>query len=260
MFADYQDINAQIIDILNANEASTFSETVDTSDSGDERRSDAAIDEARRKSAYRIFAAIGMNPAHPYWGELSTLETVVHNATIPPCYGNIGTPLIQPYDGFTGGNAGFLTGLPKPAGDIESARLNTKGSVTNYFNSQTVQAHNEARATDVMSPVSCWYSTQNGTLQFTGFAAKVPMIKVPEVLADAETMADTKIPLELAATNVKLAVGLLMKEGDSTILRLGLALMQLGEADLIDIRNGAIRTEPINLSRAVGISQQLKSI
>jgi hypothetical protein len=37
-------------------------------------------------------------------------------------------------------------------------------------------------------------------------------------------------------------------------------LMQLGEADLIDIRNGAIRTEPINLSRAVGISQQLKSI
>jgi hypothetical protein len=111
-----------------------------------------------------------------------------------------------------------------------------------------------------MSPVSCWYSTQNGTLQFTGFAAKVPMIKVPEVLADAETMADTKIPLELAATNVKLAVGLLMKEGDSTILRLGLALMQLGEADLIDIRNGAIRTEPINLSRAVGISQQLKSI
>jgi hypothetical protein len=256
MFANYEDIDAQIIDILNAGAASTFSTTIDTSTSADERRSNGSIQEARRKSAYRIFAAIGSNPSHPYWPELSTLETIAHNAELPPCYGNIGTPLIQPHSAFTGGNGGFMTGVPKKAEEVESARLDTKGTMTNYFGTRL--AHNSYRETSVISPVSLWYSTTNGIFQFTGYAAKVPMIRVPPVLADAETMADTKIPLDLAATNVKLAVSLLMKEGDLNILRIGLALGQLGEGDLLDIRSGAVRTEPINLSRAVGLSQLFK--
>jgi hypothetical protein len=258
MFADYQDIQAQIIDILNANAASTFSSEVDSSPSGDERRSDDAVTAARRHSAYRIFSAIGQNLAHPYWGQLSTLETVANNGTIPPCYGNIGTPLIQPFTGFTGGNAGFLTGIPKSPAEIESARLDAKGTMTNYFGTRL--QHNSFREVSVVSPVSCWYSTQNGVLQFTGYAAKVPMIKVPTTQTLSEEMADEKIPLELAATNVKLAVSLLMKEGDLNILRIGLAFAQLGETDLLDIRSGATRTEPINLGRAVGLAQQLRNI
>lgn len=253
MFADYTDIDAQIIDILNANANQTFSTTVDTSDSGDDRRSTAAITEARRKSAYRIFAAIGMNVSHPYWNEYSTSPAVTHGGTIPTCYGNIGTPLIQPYSGFTGGVSGYLTGIPKRPEEIESVRMDSRGSFTNYFG--TAFAHNTARKTDVIAPTALWYSTQNGKLLFTGYAAKIPLIAVPATVGAAETQADTKIPLELAATNVRLAVGLLMKEGDANIIRMGLAYAQWGEADLIDIRNGAVRTEPINISRAVGLSQ-----
>lgn len=70
-----------------------------------------------------------------------------------------------------------------------------------------------------------------------------------------DQLADTKIPFSLAATNVRLAIGLLIKEGDSLAKIAGMYAGQ-GQVDLAQIRAGATAVGAIDVTRAVQIYQR----
>lgn len=252
-FANQVDIQAQIQDILNNSPVGQFSPTGDVSESADGRRSDDAIVHARRMASHRVIDAVASNLAHPYWGELKTDVALTHLQIIPACYGEIGIPLIVP---FPTGTA--KSGIPKKPDEIEAARENNLGTLTDFFGEEEgdLQLHNEAES-GFMAPMACWYSTTNGIFRFTGVSAVVPMVKAGTTDTERDTIADDKIPVTLSATVVRLSVGMLIKEGDN-LLNLSGVYAQQGEADLIAIKGGAITVAPIEVARAIQNAQRFR--
>lgn len=250
-FANHIEIQAHIIDVLNANPEGQFSPFIDQTESSDKRRSDDAITSARRVAAHRIIEAIASNPSHPYWGELKTDVAVAYGDPIPACYGQIGIPLIVPFVGATA-----RTGVPRDPDDVESARENTVGYLTDFFGEEAldIQQHNEAE-NGFVAPMSCWYSTANGVFKYTGNSAVIPMVRSALTEADYRDIADNKIPVPLVAANVRLAVAILMKEGDN-LSQLAGVYAQQGEADLVKIQGGALEVAPINVARAIQNAQR----
>lgn len=72
---------------------------------------------------------------------------------------------------------------------------------------------------------------------------------------EAEVMADTKIPYDLASLNVKLALPLCVKEGDNAF-KLAQWLGSEGERDLMLIKAGAVKTAPIDLVKLSQVGQK----
>ena len=337
VYADYTDIQAAIIAILNANEPGVFSTSVDTGESADSRYSNDMITNARRAAAYRILDAIGSNPSHPYWGSLATKVTVAHGDPIPACFGEIGVPEIlalgEPYSRNIGGSLGsvtngyptaafadvglfvtadigrvltvldgattvltgtilswvealgqtevtvdanatdsvsdcnatvtspaetiddWVTGIAASPDEVESYRANKHNMYSNPLGDLTEQHDAGATTLGVYHPLMGRYSTANGYIKFTGYQCRIPMIQQPANLAAAETMADTKIPIALLGTCVRLALAILYKEGDN-LARLAAIYSLQGENDLVAIRGGAIRSAPIDVARAVQFGQR----
>lgn len=407
-YADPRDIEAQLNHILNRLAAETYSHEGDTSPTRDKRYADETVVESRRKAGYRILEAIGSNPSHPYWGDLSEYVTVAHRSIIPPCLGEIGIPEIKAYpdtyflersvvgttqsgvstttfslaDAFSSADVGmfvylggvlygeitgatsdtievdaagpgapqagvdieirslrsesFLPGVPAAADWIESVRSDRLGTYTNPLGDGQ-QPHNELQGTGLPSSV-CWrYSTDNGVLRFTGHECRIPMVKLPdlpyrekssivasplvilltgsnnvELASGSWTTADigrtvvtsvgnmdgqiisisgvsneiallsgppsdatpltaipatvyensladfvdTRIPVDLAALNVKLALPLLVKEGDNAF-RIAITLGNEGERELINIKSGGIKVNPIDPARLIQFSQRV---
>lgn len=249
-FADVDDITSQINHICNRSPANVFSPVGDTSESADKRYSDGAIESARRMAAHKIFSAIGSNPSHPYWGQLKTDVPVANGGVIPPYYGEIGVPQIS----VNGGT--YRNGYPADGDEIDSWRNDESGTFSNFYGTEDDQAYNETTdPDDVMSPMALKYNTGGGVLVYTGSNAKIPMIAVPGNLSDAEDMADNKIPFNLAALNVKLALPLLVKEGDN-LFRTAAFLGQQGENELLQVAGGAVKVQPIDVAKAIQLSQR----
>jgi hypothetical protein len=180
-YAKADDIQAMIVSIINANTSGEFSVKVSRDTSGDLRFSDAFIRVARRFSAARVMEAIGSNLAHPFWGELKTDVAVAHGETIPPCFGEIGTPEIKPVNSV---NWDYIEGFPASADEIDSYRGDSTGSTTlQLFGNplgETNYTHLQNTGSGVKNPLSGKYSTDNGVLKFTGYACRIPMIQVPD--------------------------------------------------------------------------------
>lgn len=254
IFANVTDIEAQLNHICNRAQDGVFSATGDTGQSADKRYSDDAITESRRKAAYKIFDALASNLSHPYWSYLSDEVELAHGDPIPPHYGEIGIPLISPYTG-----ADFREGFPADGDEIESYRNDELGTFSDLYGSGT-QAHNARTADNVLSPMALRYSTDNGVIKFTGAACKLMMVKIPNTDEgddiNTSDMADTMMPVTLSALNVKLALGLLIKEGDN-LFRVAAWLAQEGEKELINIKMGAIHAQPIDPQKVIAMAQRM---
>lgn len=256
-FANWQDITAQINHITNRLAAGVFSHLGDTGESADKRYTDAAVNDARRKAAYRIFEAIGSNPSHPYWGILKTDVDFGYGDPIPPYYGEIGEPLISPSAGLEA-----RTGFPADPDEIESYRGDIAGTFSNLYGA-AAQEHDELTDDDVISPLSLLYSTNNGVIIFTGYECTIPMIVVPQGLTSpeadttaAEYMADTKMPIPLSTLNAKLALPGLVKEGDN-LFRVAMYLGEQAERELTILKGGAVKVAPIDVGKAIQVSQRV---
>ena len=256
-FADWHDITAQINHIVNRSPDGQFTHLGDTGDSADKRYSDDAVNDSRRKAAYRIFEAIGSNPSHPYWGWLKSDVDFNYGDRIPPYYGEIGEPQIEPYSG-----AEPQTGFPADPGQIESYRLDQAGTYSNLYGNGTV-SHDDVTADEVTSPLSLLYSTNNGVVLYTGHDCTIPMILVPQGVSSptvglnaAEYMADEKMPTPLQALNVKLALPGLVKEGDN-LYRVAMFLGEQGERELIMVKGGQVKIQPINVAKSIEWAQKM---
>jgi len=255
-FANWQDITSIINHICNVSAPETFSHLVDTSDSRDKRYSIDGINDARRKAASRVFDAIGSNPAHPYWGLLSSSVAYNHGDVIAPYYGEIGDVLVVPVTGQTARIA-----MPADPDEIESYRLDSLGTFTSFYG--TAQAHNAVNEAGVLPPTALKYSTSSGRFTCTGASGVIRMIPIPQEdtsptagLNAEEYMADTKMPITLAHLNAKLALPMLIKEGDN-LFRTATYLGQLGEAELAAVKGGAIKVAPIDVEEAIRMSQKM---
>lgn len=333
-YATDEDIQSQINSIVNANPPKSFGPVPDTSDGADNRYSLEEITEARRKAAWRILDAIGSDPSHPYWGDLSDVVTVTYGQEIPPCYGEIGVPQVQEFsapgsyyetvrtisgvqlsggsptasltgtDTFRDSDAGlrfaftgmgfgptvtiasvddettatldtnadkaytdetvtlslqvasgeWVDAMEADADEIDSYVRDYRGAYSDFYGMGR-QFHDYLNEGRVPSPLAGKYSTANGIIRFTGTACRIPMIKVPATLAEAQVLADTKIPLGLSATCVRLAIGMLIKEGDNLARLAGIYNLQ-GENDLLSIRQGSVQSRGIDVSRAIQVAQR----
>lgn len=72
----------------------------------------------------------------------------------------------------------YTTAIPADPDWIDSARNNVLGMSSDYFGTGRVN-HNEDLDDGVASPLAGRYATPNGVMKFTGFAAKIPLIKIP---------------------------------------------------------------------------------
>lgn len=68
-------------------------------------------------------------------------------------------------------------------------------------------------------------------------------------------LADNRVPLDLASTVMRLAIGLLIKEGDN-LLRTTNVYSTRGELDLVEIRQGAASVRPLDITRAAQMSER----
>jgi len=247
-YADWKNIDAQINHIYNRVADGTFTHLGDTGVGSDTRYSDAAVTEARRKAAYRIFNALAKDLTNPYWGQLKTDVLVTSGSAIPPHYGEIGIPLIS-LDGRT-----YRTGRPAEPDEIDSYLADELGTFSNVYGSRDKPVR-ESYGDRIMSPMALRYSTSGGVFIFTGSKAKIPMIKKPETQEEVENMADNMMPYEYADLNVKLALPLLLKEGDNS-LRIVTYLGQEGERELINLSMGRAAIAPVNPTRMIQLAQQ----
>lgn len=249
-FADYRDIDAQINHICNRSPQGGFSEFGDTGQTADKRYSDDAVTESRRKAAYRIFDNIGANLSHPFWGTLSELVDLDYGDTIPPYFGEIGIPQILP----TSRDEVYRTATSADSDEIESYVEDEIGAFSDLYGNGKQAADKRGR-NRVLSPMALRYSTEQDVIQFTGAACQIPMILIPtgDDLAD---MMDNKMPVTLSALNVKLALHLLIKEGDN-LFRVAQYLGALGEAELASIKTGATHVVPIDPQKLIALSQKM---
>lgn len=335
--ANPYEIQATINAIVNANPVGEFSHRIATDNTSDKRYSDAFITAARRMSASRVMRAIGTNLNHPFWSELSTRVTVAHGAKIPPYFGEMGGPEIQPVAG-----SEFIQGKPATTEEVESYRgdaIDTALAISLFSNplGETQYTHLQRTASGVKNPISAKYSTTNGYLAFSGYECRIPMIQVPDnggraitgtvsvsdtstnvvglnafqvgdlgkrlivtsegqlilvgviqslttttltddtavldtsseyaldsctartedVYLAANDLLDNSIPLDLAATVVRLAIGLLVKEGDS-LRQIAAGYAGQGEVDLIQITQGAAAVNALDVTRAIQTFQRTR--
>jgi len=336
IFAKPETIQGMLLSIINAAPVGDFSDRVAIDASADKRYSDEFVRTARRMAAARVLEAIGNNPQHPYWGYLATKVSVVNGDAIPPCFGQIGIPEIQPANG-----SSWIQGDEAASDEIDSYRGDSVDNAgLNLFSNPLGEArysHLQKATSGVKNPISAKYSTTNGYITFTGYACRMPMLKVPDdggrtlagtvsttsesnsvvgtlafqltdigkrlivtydntlvftgiiqslattsiandtavtdtqseltqagasartedvYLAMDDTL-DNKIPVELAATNVRLAIGLLVKEGDS-LRQIAAAYAGQGEVDLIKITQGATAVNALDVTRAIQSFQRYK--
>lgn len=151
----------------------------------------------------------------------------------------------------------YETGIEASAAEIDSYRADPVGSYTNMLGEGSLR-HDQIRSSSIVrSPVTCRYSTENGYIKFTGYACRIPMIQQPVDTAASNTLADGSIPVQLAPTVVRLAIGLLVKEGD-TLARIAAMYAAQGEIDLAQIKAGASSVAPIDITRAVQLYQRFR--
>lgn len=111
-YADVTILDAHIADILNA--AQQWAGVITAG-----IRHPDEIANARKQAALEVLGAISTNPAHGYYGDLSTLVSVAHNSFLPAHDGEIGTPKIIPFAGATA-----REGIPADPDEIDSYRNN----------------------------------------------------------------------------------------------------------------------------------------
>lgn len=340
-YAKGEDIQATILSIINANPAGQFSPLVATDNSSDKRFSDDYVRVARRYSAARVIEAIGANPSHPFWGQLATKVAVAYGGVIPPSFGEIGVPEIQPVNSV---DSAYIQALEASADEIESYTgdaSSASAGISLFSNplGETTYTHLQKTTSGVKNPLSAKYSTSNGFLIFTGYACRIPMIQVPDdggrtltptvtitaespnvvgtainsfaagdvgkrlivwydnqivftgiilslatttlandtAVTDANAVLDVtgglartedvyltindifdnKIPISLAATVIRLAIGLLVKEGDS-LRQTAMMYSGQGEVDLIKITQGATAVSALDVTRAIQSFQRYR--
>lgn len=219
------ELESVIKSILNATTAG-FGGTID-----DARRDAALITAARVYGTMEVIKAIAQNTSHGFWGAIAADVAVAHNDFLPEHEGQVGIPLIVPYDGGTARD-----GYPADPDAIDSFRNDSLGLYTRSFG--VAVAHNAADGAGIPSRTAGYYSLINSRFKFSGFSAVIPMIQL------TSTVISTKLPYSLAPTVAKLAPLYALKEGDNLI---GLAqlLVQAGQADLIAIERGAISVRPV---------------
>jgi len=226
-FADPIKIEAHIADILNA--AASWGGAIASA-----RRSSQAITQARIESGMEILRCIAANPKNGYHASLATLTDVTHDQLLPAFDGEPGIPLIIP---FASGKE--MAGVPADPDEIDSWRNDLSafpiytGAVDDVFT-----AHDQPDDNNMPSAVAGRYSIVNGLFKFTGKTAKIPLIIL------TWTLADTKIPEAYTATNVKLAIPKLVKEGDN-LAQYASAYAQAALLDLQQIMAGAMNVAPI---------------
>lgn len=116
-YADVTELDKEIADVLNA--AASWGGAITA-----QIRSAEAIANARKQAALEVLSAISTNPNHGYFGDLSALVSVAHNAFLPAHDGVVGVPKIIPFAGATARD-----GIPADADEIDSYR-NNPGSYT----------------------------------------------------------------------------------------------------------------------------------
>ncbi len=117
-YADVTVLDAHIADILNAAQEWAGVLVAGIRSPGT-AIADGPIGNARKQAALEVLSAISTNPAHGYYGDLSTLVAVAHNSFVPAHDGEIGTPKIIPFEG-----ASAREGIPADPDEIDSYRNN----------------------------------------------------------------------------------------------------------------------------------------
>lgn len=229
-YADTAKVEAHIADLLNAQGGVWNGSIIDA------RRGNVidSIRQARIESGMEILRAIARNPQHGYYGPLSVLTTVAHNAFLPVHDGEPGVPLIVPYSG-----AAAREGRPRSPDQIDSYRNDLSASPIYSGALDGAQvAHNQADADGRPSPVSCLYSLVNGRFKFTGHTAQIPLVQL------TRAMADTAVPETYEPTLVKLSIPRLTKEGDN-LAEISERFRAWGQEDLLQIEGGAMKIRPV---------------
>ncbi len=252
IYADKDITEAKINHLLNRNPSGQFSAVGDTSAAADQRYSDEGVTAARRIAGQRILDAIGKNIAHPFWGILKTDVLVTNGQVIPACYGEIGVPMISAYDG-----GDFEEGLEADSDEVVAYRNDRVNTFTDFYGDESGLAHDEEYE-GITSPFTQRYATANGVIRFTGHQCKIPMIVIPTTEGADDTYVDERIPLALQELNVKLALPILVKEGDS-LIRVASWLGGLGEAELFAVSGGAVSVKPIDYTRGIQTAQRYNS-
>lgn len=111
-YANVTELDKEIVDVLNA--AASWGGAITALI----RHADE-IANARQQAALEVLRAISTNSNHGYYGDLSALVTVAHDAFLPAHDGEIGTPRIVPFPGATARD-----GIPADPDEIDSYRLN----------------------------------------------------------------------------------------------------------------------------------------
>jgi hypothetical protein len=247
-FATASEIQSLILHILGLAEEAVFADTIDAGQSQNKAYTDEAITIARRQSAIRLIEAIGSNPSHPYWGELSDFVTVAYDEKIPACYGNIGTPEVQPTSADS-----FSEAEPSSSAKIQSIIEDSNGCFTDFLGEGSFS--HSTRRNGALSPFTRLFDTGNGRIKFTGYACRIPMIRVPETHGAIETLADTKVPYHLMHTVARSTIGLVVPKGEA-MYNFSLAASAEGQADIEAIKSGATRVAPIDVGRLIQYSKR----
>lgn len=228
----------------------TFANVVETGTKGDARRTTEAIESASRLGASRVIEAVASNLTHNFWSTLSELIPHTYDAKIAPHFGEIGIPLIATLPEVEEESERYIAGIPVDRDEIESYKAFPERN--NFYD----EAPDAEFSDPVYSadPHHLRYSTNNGRIVFGGYKCKIPMIVKPTNESELNTFIDTHILVQYAPTVIKLACGLLAKQGDSAVPTL-ISLGQQGEVDLYRIEGGAITVAPIKVASVIQRSQ-----
>lgn len=223
-FAAAADIADQIADILNA--AKTYGGAIVAM-----TRSSGAIAAARIAAGKAVLRAIFSYPQGEYYGGFVVMTAVAHDAFIDSSK-TVGVPWIIPFDGGVA-----REGIPADADEIDAYRLYPE-LYSGAVDGVTI-AHDAKDGLNRQSPVACRYNITGRRLKFTGFSATVPLM--PEI---TDELASASIPQGVSPAVVKLAIPLLVKEGDN-LAAIAREYGADGKQDLVEIAGGAIRVRPV---------------
>ena len=240
VFATAAELEAQIAFVLNA--ASTgYGAAIDKGIYLGTSGGLTPMGKVRRDAAYEVIRAAASNTDGSYWGEWAALTDVDNDAFLPAHAGEPGIPVIVPFSGAPAREG--MEATPQEIGAWRDDSLLLYASV----------AHDQADENLMPSAVSCRYSLLNKRLKFTGLSCQVPLI-IP-----TDDMADTKIPVDIAPTVVKLAIPKLCKEGD-LLYMIASTYGALGQNDLIELRGGALKVQSVPSPHALmAMAQQARA-
>ena len=191
-----------------------------------------AITRSRKLGTMEVLRAISKNPQHGAWMQLAAYIDVDHNSPLPIHDGAHGIPQIIPFT-----DAPEMTGKPADADDIDSWRADGNGLFTRVLGK--IVAHDGVDFMGMPSQYAGFYDVTHGVIKFTGKTCKIPLIN----LTDA--MCDTKLPISLADTVIKLAPLYNLREGDN-LVGIAATLVAEGKKDLARIEGGAMTVPPFS--------------